>query len=105
VTRKTDFIFFPQHQELFDDAGCEEQAAADRPAQADRDESNSSGKRAKATRVLTALRTAQMEAFKHCERTTKTKAYSKEGLAAAAARGAEDKEKVRRRCPARRAVA
>jgi CCR4-NOT transcriptional regulation complex NOT5 subunit len=35
-----------------------------------------------------------MEAFKHCERTTKTKAYSKEGLAAAAARGAEDKEKV-----------
>jgi CCR4-NOT transcription complex subunit 3 len=37
---------------------------------------------------------SKMEAFKHCERTTKTKAYSKEGLAAATARGAEDKEKA-----------
>ena len=41
---------------------------------------------------------SKMELFKHCERETKTKAYSKEGLAAAAARGDEDKDKIEQRC-------
>lgn len=40
---------------------------------------------------------SKMELFKHCERETKTKAYSKEGLAAAAARGDEDKDKSEQR--------
>jgi CCR4-NOT transcriptional regulation complex NOT5 subunit len=44
---------------------------------------------------------SKMELFKHCERETKTKAYSKEGLAAAAARGDEDKDKSEQRFESR----